>query len=314
MMFEAWAHVEVVVTVMSRYMPGRLTFPFPTKRLRIRDGEVAYFDHGEGQPLLFVHGLVGDFTHFEHVADRLVALGYRVIGIDLPGCGSSHKKRSKYDLESYALDVLDVLDVLGLESVTLGGHSAGGAVVAEAALRAPHRVDGLVLLSSAGLRAYGPGTETAARALLRPWLLERSLEHLAMPLLDMVLVEKNAYTEKFVRDSLDRPKFPTLREMARVMSDFVPDLVRPTILDRAERFSMPVLVLWGDADRLVPAESAAALSARLPHASLRLLSCCGHMPMIERPETVAREIAAFLGGPRIASARPRAPARPSHAA
>ncbi len=280
--------------------PRRTKFPFPTRRVRIRDGEVAYFDHGEGPTLLFVHGLVGDFTHFEHVSHRLVAAGYRVVGIDLPGCGSSHKRRQRYDLEGYARDVLEVMDVLGIGRVTLGGHSAGGAVVAEAALRAPDRVDNLVLISSAGLRDFGPGTHAAARALLRPWVLERSLEHLAMPLLDLVLVEKNAYTEKFVKDSLDRPKFPTLREMARVMSDFVPDLVKPTILERAARFSMPVLCVWGDADRLVPPESAAALSARLPHVTLRLLSCCGHMPMIERPETVAREITSFLIQPRPA--------------
>lgn len=247
---------------------------------------------------MFVHGLVGDFTHFEHVASRLIGTGHRVIGIDLPGCGASHKKRRRYDLDGYARDVLDVLDHLGLDRVTLGGHSAGGAVVAEAALRVPDRVERLVLISSAGLRSYGPAAHAAVRTFMRPWVLERSLERLAMPLLDLVLVEKNAYTEKFVRDALDRPKFPTLREMARVMSDFVPDLVRPTVLSRAEQFSMPVLVVWGDADRLVPPESAAALSERLPDVTLRLLSSCGHMPMIERPETVAREIAAFVSGSR----------------
>jgi pyruvate dehydrogenase E2 component (dihydrolipoamide acetyltransferase) len=283
----------------------RSSFPFSTKRVRIRDGEVAYFDCGEGPPILFVHGLVGDFTHFEHIASRLASTGHRVVAMDLPGCGASHKKRRRYDLEGYAKDVLDVMDALELDRLTLAGHSAGGAVVAEAALRAQHRVDSLVLISSAGLRSYGSAAHVAVKTFLRPWVLERSLEHLAMPLLDLVLVERNAYTQKFVRDALDRPKFPTLREMARVMSDFVPDLVRPTVLDRAEAFSMPVLVVWGDADKLVPPESASQLSQRLPDVTLRLLSSCGHMPMIERPETVAREIAAFVSGPRPGLARPQ---------
>ena len=288
---------------------GRSKFPFTTKRARISDGDIAYFDHGDGPAILFVHGLVGDFTHFEHVASRLVAAGHRVIGLDLPGCGASHKKRRRYDLGGYARDVLEVMDVLGLERVTLAGHSAGGAVVAEAALRDPERVERLVLISSAGLRSYGPAAHAAVKTFMRPWVLERSLERLAMPLLDLVLVEKNAYTEQFVRDALDRPKFPTLREMARVMSDFVSDLVVPTILDNAHRFAMPVLVVWGDADKLVPPEAAATLSERLPDVTLRLLSSCGHMPMIERPETVTREIAAFVGrsGPglaRTAASRP----------
>jgi pimeloyl-ACP methyl ester carboxylesterase len=274
---------------------GSRSFPFPTKRVRVRDGDVAYFDHGSGPTVLFVHGLVGDFTHFEHVSARLVEAGFRVIGVDLPGCGASHKRRRRYDLDGYVRDVLDVIDALGLESVALAGHSAGGAVVADAALRASDRVERLVLISSAGLRSYGPLAPAAARTLIRPWWLERSLETLAMPLLDLVLVDENAYTRKFVRDSLNRPKQPTLREMARVMSDFVPDLVRPTILDRAAYFTMPVLVIWGEADRLVPPESARLLCARMPSVKLRMLTSCGHMPMIERPEAVAREIASFLG-------------------
>jgi pimeloyl-ACP methyl ester carboxylesterase len=295
-------------------MTGRSRFPFSTKRVRISDGDIALFDHGAGPAILFVHGLVGDFTHFEHVASRLVAAGHRVIGIDLPGCGASHKKRRRYDLGSYARDVLDVMDRIGLERVTLAGHSAGGAVVAEAALRDPERVERLVLISSAGLRSYGPAAHAAVKTFMRPWVLERSLERLAMPLLDLVLVEKNAYTEKFVRDALDRPKFPTLREMARVMSDFVPELVTPTILDNAHRFTMPVLVVWGDADKLVPPEAAAALSERLPDVTLRLLSSCGHMPMIERPETVTREILSFVGRPGPGLARTAPSRRASRAA
>ncbi|NUP04654.1 MAG: alpha/beta fold hydrolase [Polyangiaceae bacterium] len=286
------------------------SFPFPTLRLNTIDGDMAYFDHGEGPPVVFVHGLVGDFTHFEHVAVRLAARGHRVIGVDLPGCGISHKRRDRHDLGSYARDVLTLLDELGIARASLVGHSAGGAIVTEAALRAPSRVSRVGLLSTAGMRRYPRATKLAARALINRWILERTLERLAMPLLDFVFVEKNAYTEKFVRDALDRPVDATSTEMARVMADLVPDLIPASVLDRAPSLKMPMLMLWGDADKLVPMESVEWLASRMPHATFKLMPACGHMPMIERPERTARELAAFLE-PELAAHAVRSSSPPS---
>jgi pimeloyl-ACP methyl ester carboxylesterase len=270
------------------------SFPFSTQRIHVADGSVAYFDHGDGHPVVFVHGLVGDFTHFEHVAVRLADLGHRVIGIDLPGCGASHKRRRRFCVDSYARDVLEFADKLGLERFSLVGHSAGGAISTVAALRAPTRVERLALLSTAGMRRYPKAAHVAAKMLMKRALLEHTLERLAMPLLDLVLVEKNAYTDKFIKDALDRPVDPTLREMARVMEGLVPDLMHATVLDRAHGLAMPLALIWGDTDRLIPDASARSIAARVPSARLTKLPGCGHMPMIERPDVVARELAHFL--------------------
>lgn len=270
------------------------TFPFQTRRLNVIDGEMAYFDHGEGAPVVFVHGLVGDFTHFEHVATRLAARGHRVIGVDLPGCGVSHKRRQKHDVGTYARDVLTLLDELRIPKASLVGHSAGGAIVTEAAIRAPGRVSRLGLLAPAGLRRYPWAAHYAAKAIIRQWVLERTLERLAMPLLDFVFVDKNAYTEKFVRDALDRPVETTRVEMARVMADLVPQLIAPSVLERASFLRMPTMLLWGDADKLVPSESVTELKQTLSRGTFKMLPACGHMPMIERPEKTARELGAFL--------------------
>jgi pyruvate dehydrogenase E2 component (dihydrolipoamide acetyltransferase) len=271
------------------------SFPFPTKKTHVVDGPMAYFDHGDGPPVVFVHGLVGDFTHFEHVATRLASHGHRVIGVDLPGCGASHKRRQRFSVDVYARDVLAFADSIGLEDFSLVGHSAGGAISTVAALRAPRRVKKLALLSTAGMRRYPRAAHVAAKMVVRRALLERTLERLAMPLLDLVFVDRNGYTEKFVKDALDRPVDPTLREMARVMEHLVPDLMHATVLDGAPRLGMPLALIWGDTDRLIPEESAREILARVPSARLLRLSSCGHMPMIERPEAVARELSTFLG-------------------
>jgi pimeloyl-ACP methyl ester carboxylesterase len=273
------------------------TFPFSTQFADIQGGPVAYFDAGTGEALIFVHGLVGDFTHFEHVAPAF-AEGFRVAGLDLPGCGISCKPGSRHSIQGYARTLLDWMTYVGIERATLVGHSAGGLVAAQAALIAPRRVSRLVLMSSAGLRRYGPVTQWLARGLLRPRLLAATLERLAMPMLDHVFATRNAYTEKFVADSLDRPIHPTLPEMAKVFSDLTPDLLSPLVLDRAWSFTMPVLVLWGDADRLIPAESATEVASKMPSAKLVMVPECGHMPIIEKPGAVIEALRRFVGAGR----------------
>jgi pimeloyl-ACP methyl ester carboxylesterase len=270
------------------------SFPFPTRIQALRRGTVAYFDAGEGESVVFVHGLVGDFTHFEHVVKPLAGR-FRLAGIDLPGCGLSYKPWARNTIDGYADTLLEWLDARGIRRATLVGHSAGGQVVAQVALRAPERVERLVLIGAAGMRRYPRGTAWLAETLLQPWILSRTLDRLAMPLLDHAFVARNVYTEKFVKDSLDRPIHPTIDEMAKVFHDLAKDLVAPTILENAHRFRMPVLVVWGEKDRLIPRESAAEVAAKLPRVIMKVIPGCGHLPMIECPDEVVRTLEAFFG-------------------
>jgi len=260
----------------------------------VRGGEVAYFDAGEGEPLVFVHGLVSDFTHFEHIALPL-SRHFRVAGLDLPGCGISCKPSDRHSIHGYAETLLSWLESRGLTSATLVGHSAGGQIVAEATRLSPKIARRLVLLGASGMRRFPPIASVAARAIFQPWLLSRTLDRLALPILDQVFVTRNAYTEKFVKDALDRPIHPTIDEMAKVFHDLVPDLLEPTILENVDRFQMPVLIVWGDRDRLIPRKSVEAVARRLPNVMLKIIPGCGHMPMIECPDTVVRAIEEFCG-------------------
>lgn len=286
------------------------SFPFCEKRMRLRAGEVAYFDEGSGpEALVFIHGLVADYTHFEHIAPSFAGQ-HRVIGVDMLGCGASEKRLdARHTIRGYAANVLELLGRLGVERATLVGHSAGGMVSTRAALMAPHAVERLVLLSSAGLRRYAPMASTFARVLFRKRWIEPSLVHLGLPILKQVLVADNHYTRKFIGDALDRPVQPASREMAKVFQDLVPELAEPTLLETAHRITQPLMVLWGEHDALVPSASARALAKARPDAMLVPLSSCGHMPMIERPAEVIRAMQSFLGktarlAPRAIHARP----------
>lgn len=273
------------------------TFPYATRYVDTPQGPVAFFDEGTGPAMIFVHGLGGDFTHFEFVAPAF-ASQYRVIGIDMPGCGLSCKPSARQSIRGYATTVLRVMDHLGLRCATLVGHSAGGQVVADAAVLAPSRVERLVLINAAGLRDYWVPLRLLARAILRPALLERVLEPAARPILSQVFHGRNVYTEKFIADSLNRPQQPLLGELAKVFHDLAPDLLSPSVVSNASRLTMPTLVIWGSKDRLVPLATVRRATAALPNARLEVIHHCGHMPIIEQPETTVALMRAFLAGER----------------
>jgi pimeloyl-ACP methyl ester carboxylesterase len=255
---------------------------------------VMYFDEGTGPAILFVHGLGANLTHFEYLIPPLLQAGYRVCGLDMPGFGLSGKPHREYTIHYLSDAVLNLMDHLGLRSATLCGHSLGGLVVADAALRAPERVERLVLISSAGLSQIPLPVRLAGRTLMRPGLVSMLLERNALRLLDLVLSEKNGNTQRFIEQSVTRPDPRFCPNLARVMWSMRKDLVTRHLVDDAERLKVPTLVIWGGADRLLPLKPVPSWVEKLPAGELEVIEGCGHMPIIENPDAVLRRMMPFL--------------------
>jgi pimeloyl-ACP methyl ester carboxylesterase len=267
------------------------TFPYATRFIDTPHGRIACFDEGEGPPVVLVHGLGGDFTHFEYVAPALRE--FRLIGMDMPGCGESCKPATRHTIERYAQATLDALTALGIERATLIGHSAGGLVCTQAALLAPDRVDRLILINSAGLRGYSFPERLVARALFRPWILRILLRANAHRILGRAFGERNEHTRKFAKDVIGNPR-ATLPDLCKVFADLIPDLLMPTVAQNGHRLTMPTYIIWGARDRLVPLATVERAAGKVPRARLEVLASCGHMPMIERPAETAALLLSFL--------------------
>ncbi len=268
------------------------TFPYAVRHAHTRTGQIAFFDEGVGPPVVLVHGLGGDCTHFEHVAP-LLRDRFRLIGVDLPGCGLSPRPTGRL-LHAQAQSIIALLDHLRIERASLVGHSAGGLVCTHVTLEAPERVERLVLMASAGFRGYPPLLRLLARAWLRPQVLRALLPLAAVPLLDLVFHVRNPYTRKFVRDSVDQHP-DHLPSMAKTFHRLLPDLMVADVVTGADRLRPPVMVLWGERDRLVPPRGVRRVLARQPSWRFETLPDCGHMPHIEHPVETADAIARFLG-------------------
>lgn len=276
-----------------------LTFPFP--QWRARDAyRTVYFDEGEGRTLVFLHGLGGNATHFEHVV-RPMADRYRVVGIDLVGCGWSMKPEVTYTVDLLCDHLLSFLDQRGIRRATLVGHSLGGAVCMAAALRRPAAVEGIALLCAAGMAPLPRWMRSCASIFLRRQLLYPFLALGADFILNNVFVDReqdNEYVRWFRASSLrDVPGYPNLKDFARVSESLCRDVVRRDFSDRFPTLRMPVLALWGDHDKLTSLSSVLRRLDALPRVRTVVLQRCGHLPMVERPKETVFHLERLLNDP-----------------
>lgn len=240
---------------------------------------------GRGPEIVLVHGLGSSGSHWLPVA-RLLARRYRVTMIDLPGHGLASMP-TPFSLEQATLALDRALAEGGDEPVILVGHSLGGLVAAAEALRSPRRVRGLILIETA-LKPQVPESQRAA--LLAE--LDRDYENFV----------HEAY-RGFGRDSAQGERL--WREVAQLdpamvkpwirlafiadLSGQIRDLLPPLYAVLAER-SWPRDEPWS--------EVAAELGYEgVPQMRVKRLEGCGHFPMIDRPEDVARLIERFADHP-----------------
>ena len=127
--------------------------------------EYSYLDVGSGPALLFIHGLTGSSRNWGKVVDRLDADNHRVLAPDLHGHGASAKTMGDYSLSAHAASLRDLLDQLGIDRVTLVGHSLGGGIAMQFAYQFPERIERLALVNSGGL---GPEVSPFLRAATLP--------------------------------------------------------------------------------------------------------------------------------------------------
>ena len=265
---------------------------------RVNGARIRYWREGDGQPVLFVHGLGASV---ELWLPNVLGLRHclTALAVDLPGFGRSERGTMPYSLPNGARFLRDFVDALGFERVSLVGNSMGGVLCLQYALAYPERLDRLVLIASAGL---GRELSGSLRMLGLPgvsWLLlKRSRPDWVEPGLRSCLADPWCISAEYVQlctaASGHRQAMASFVEAVRVGVTLRGQHPRIVLRDRLHTIRAPTLLIWGQQDTVIPVHHAYAARERLHDASLVVLENCGHCPQIEHPARVNGILEQFL--------------------
>jgi pimeloyl-ACP methyl ester carboxylesterase len=262
---------------------------------------VIYAEAGEGPVLLLIHGMGGTFENWQEVVEPL-SRHHKVIAPDLPGHGASGPGGGDYSIGAFAAGLRDLLLALEYKRATVVGHSLGGGIAMQFAYQFPEMVERLVLVSSGGL---GPEVIPLLRAA-------------TLPGADLFISATAAIGSKIVptlarglaaiglRPSADLHEvirgYGTLTDPARRTAFLA--TVRAVLgtggqrVDASDRLylaeAMPVLIVWGADDPIIPAHHGEDAHDRIPGSRLEIFDGVGHLPQVETPLRFVTVLEEFL--------------------
>ena len=252
-----------------------------------------YHDHGDGRPVLLIHGSgpgVSSWANWRFTIPEL-AKNFRVIAPDVVGFGFTERPDGfRYGRQNWTQHLLDVIDALGLDSLDVVGNSFGGAMALSLAAARPEQIGRIVLMGAVGVR------QDISAGLDAVWGCEPTFENLKEVTL-LFAHDQSRITDDLVRlrfEAFNQPEvagawaqmFPAPRQRwldAMTLSD-----------DELRAVQQETLIVHGREDRVIPLAGSRALSELLPRNDLHEFGRCGHWVQIEAGARFCRLVTDFL--------------------
>jgi pyruvate dehydrogenase E2 component (dihydrolipoamide acetyltransferase) len=250
---------------------------------------VRYADRGFGDSVvLLLHGFGGDLDNWMFNLDSL-AEKHRLLALDLPGHGQSVKTNVDPSLPGMATFVRKFLDVLSVSSVHVVGHSMGGAIAMQLASDSPETVKSLGLICSAGL---GPDINSDY---LRGFVEAQSQQELKL-VLEQLFADESLVNLQLVNNLLNYKRMDGVEASLNALSETLISAGEQTFLtDNIVASGIPVLVIWGKQDRIIPVSHAQNFSAAGGYCvEVEIFDSAGHMVQMEKAYEVNRSLLNFL--------------------
>jgi pimeloyl-ACP methyl ester carboxylesterase len=276
--------------------------PLELRELTLHGHRIAYRQAGNGPVVVLIHGITSDSRTWRRVMPYL-ARRFTVIAPDLTGHGGSDKPKGDYSLGAHASALRDLLAALGHDRASFVGHSLGGGIAMQLSYQFPERCERLVLVDSGGLgrgvsmllrAATLPGSELVLPLLAASRLLDAG--RLAGGLLGRLGLRAGTDIEEIARghatlaDAGARAAFvQTLRSVVEPGGQRVNAANRLYLAER-----MPLLVMWGEHDSLIPVAHAHETHELLPSSRLEVFPESGHFPQLDEPERFIDVLGAFI--------------------
>lgn len=246
---------------------------FDKETVEVAGCRVSVTRGGKGPTLLYLHGAGGAGPVLPFMQE--LAADYTIVAPEHPGFGASDEPAWLDNIHDLAYFYLDFLEQLDLSEVHLVGSSLGGWLALEMAVRDRTRLSKLTVVGPLGI--YVPGLKRGDMFLWSPEEKVRNLFY-DQALADRMLAQsetnvKNEYT------------------VARLAWE--PRMFDPHLEKWLHRVKLPTQIIWGDHDRILPPEYAAAFQKLIPGSRVDIVKNCGHLPHTEKPEEFARLVEEF---------------------
>lgn len=255
----------------------------------INNTRFSFFDEGEGQPILFIHGFPLSRAIWQPQIEAL-AKKICVIAPDLRGHGESEAPAGVYSMNTFADDLNALLEERQCGPVVLVGHSMGGYISFAFYRRYPQKVRGLVLFCT---RAGADSEEGRAG---RENLAQRAEREGATAVAEQMLPKMLAATTTATRPDLVAHVRQIM--LATSINGLAGSLrgmaARPSSVDLLPKIAVPTLVIAGAGDLIIPNQEAEAMAQTIPNAQLQLIANAGHLASLENPVEVNARMQDFL--------------------
>ena len=252
-----------------------------------------YHDHGQGSPVLMIHGSgpgVSAWANWRLVIPEL-AKTQRVLAPDMVGFGFTERPQGiVYGMDTWVQQAVDFMDAMALPQVDLVGNSFGGGLALALAIRHPERVRRLVLMGAVGVDfPITPGLDAV-------WGYEPSFENMRR-IMDVFAYNRNLVTDELAQLRFEASIRPGFQESWAAMfpaprQRWVQSLASPESAIAA--LPHETLVIHGRDDQVIPVENSYRLSRLIPRSQLHIYGQCGHWTQIEHAARFAQLVSNFL--------------------
>jgi pyruvate dehydrogenase E2 component (dihydrolipoamide acetyltransferase) len=269
--------------VIDAGVPDEAASGPPVETATIDGRRISYVGTGQdGEVVLLIHGYGGDRNSWLFLQEPLAAR-HRVYALDLPGHGTSSKDVGDGSVGTLAGAVIGVLDAIGAERAHLVGHSLGGTVAVSVAAGNPERVSSLTLIAPSG---FGPEINAGYLRGFADAQTRRELK----PVVGQLFADESLVTRQVVDDLLAYKRLDGVAVALHTLVDTLLDgdtqRIDSVAAIAAIGDALPVTVIWGRADQIIPATQAESVAG----AVRQMFDGVGHMPHMERPAEVQAAI------------------------
>lgn len=272
-------------------------YPGVEESLEIEGVRIVFIDEGEGEPILFIHGLSGDIAEWNDQIGYFKK-NYRVLALDLPGHGKSDKRNDiPYGRELFTKVAHEFLKARGVDQAVVVGNSMGGMIAASLTLAHSEQIKKLVLCDAAGVTPLKGFFKWIANKLtpkmtLKYWANPKSIAKNSSG----AYAHPENYPQYRIRDDIALVQQPDVAEYAYAVTASLKDTMAVDLRPELHKVTCPTLVIWGEKDPLMGPKGAAIWIKYIPHGKMVVIKDSGHIPMSESPEIFNSTVEEFIAG------------------